>query len=99
MVWTDSFAAGRVFGVLEPGWRDGTADRRDDYSPRQPRVDDDILAAGREIQIESRVNGDVTAAGRGVVISGPVKQDIWAAGQDVVVNASVGDDLRAQGLA
>ncbi|HZP84471.1 MAG TPA: hypothetical protein VFB21_22745 [Chthonomonadaceae bacterium] len=65
--------------------------------PASRVVDDDILAAGREVQIESRVNGDVTAAGRGVVISGLVKQDIWAAGQDVVVNAPVGDDLRAMG--
>jgi hypothetical protein len=65
--------------------------------PADRVVDDDILAAGREVQIQGRVNGDVVAAGRGVAISGPVEQDIWAAGQDVVVSAPVGDDLRAMG--
>jgi len=36
--------------------------------PRNRIVDDDLMAAGNDVRVESRVNGDVAAAGSDVAV-------------------------------
>src|SRR5579884_127971 len=60
-------------------------------------VQDDLLAAGSDVQVLGRVNGDVTVAGANVEVSGPVKGDVLATGATINISSPVGDDVRAAG--
>jgi hypothetical protein len=59
--------------------------------------DEDLLIAGRNLQLLSEVKGDVTAAGSDVTIAGPVAGYVMAAGARVNINGPVGNDLWAAG--
>jgi hypothetical protein len=59
--------------------------------------DEDLLIAGRNLQLQSEVRGDVTAAGSDVTIAGPVAGYVMVAGARVNINGPVGNDLWAAG--
>jgi hypothetical protein len=60
-------------------------------------IEDDLYAAGGEVEIMATALGDVVAAGGRVVIGETVARDVMAAGGSVEISARVGDDLRAAG--
>jgi hypothetical protein len=60
-------------------------------------TEDDLLAAGRKLQVQAEVKGDVTVAGSDVTIAGPVAGYVMVAGSNVNINGSVGNDLWAAG--
>jgi hypothetical protein len=60
-------------------------------------AEDDLLIAGRNLQIQSEVKGDVTAAGSDVTITGPVAGYLMVAGAKININGPVGNDLWAAG--
>jgi cytoskeletal protein CcmA (bactofilin family) len=59
--------------------------------------DEDLLIAGRELQVQSEVKGDVIAAGSDVTIAGTVAGYVMVAGARVDINGPVGNDLWAAG--
>src|SRR6266508_769374 len=59
--------------------------------------EDDLMIAGRNLQLQAEVKGDVTAAGSDVTIAGPVAGYVMVAGARVNVNGPVGNDLWAAG--
>src|SRR4030095_14862072 len=59
--------------------------------------EDDLMIAGRNMQLQAEVKGDVTAAGPDVSIAGPVAGYVMVAGARVNVNGPVGNDLWAAG--
>lgn len=76
-------------------WRTNAAG--DIRVPPGPVVNDDLKAAGRNVDVAARVNGEVAVAGADITVSGPVQQDVLAAGRHVRITGPVGDDLRAAG--
>jgi len=59
--------------------------------------EDDLMIAGRNLQLQAEVKGDLTAAGSDVTIAGPVAGYVMVAGARVNVNGPVGNDLWAAG--
>lgn len=60
-------------------------------------INDDLYAAGANLQVLESVNGDLVAAGGEVTITGPVKQDVIIAGGRVRIEGAVDDDVRVAG--
>lgn len=60
-------------------------------------VDDDLMVAGNNVQIQSWIIGDALIAGNNIVIGKPVSSDVTAVGMNVSLSAPIGDDLRAFG--
>jgi hypothetical protein len=60
-------------------------------------VYDDVLTAGREIDVQAAVEGDVAVAGADVTVAGPVSGYVMSAGRNVAVQGAVGNDLWAAG--
>jgi hypothetical protein len=60
-------------------------------------TEEDLLIAGRNLQLQSEVKGDVTAAGSDVTITGPVAGYVMVAGAKININGPVGNDLWAAG--
>jgi cytoskeletal protein CcmA (bactofilin family) len=90
-----AFAAVALFWS---GWLDG----RDESEPRSVttggiRPDDDLLTAGRTVQVKRAIDGDLAVAGSRVEVSGPVEGYVMAAGRDVSVNQPVANDVWAAG--
>lgn len=69
----------------------------DPPSPPPAQADDDMLTAGREVQIRDAVTGDLAAAGRDVTIDADVAGYVMSAGRHVTLNGRVGNDLWAAG--
>ncbi len=60
-------------------------------------VEEDLLAAGSNVQIQAEIKGDLAVAGSEVSITAPVAGYVIAAGSNVAINSSVGNDLWAAG--
>ncbi|MFH0770626.1 MAG: hypothetical protein V1926_04580 [Candidatus Peregrinibacteria bacterium] len=60
-------------------------------------IEDDLYAAGGNLQVTENVDGDLIAGGGDVTIVGPVKQDVIVAGGRVRIEGTVGDDARIAG--
>lgn len=60
-------------------------------------IDDDLYAAGGEVQIDGSVAGAATLAAGSAGISGDVEGDVIVAGGRINLDGGVGDDLRAAG--
>jgi hypothetical protein len=58
---------------------------------------DDVLTAGRRVNLENEVSGDVAAAGAEVTIHGPVDGYVMSAGRTVTLHGRVGNDVWAAG--
>src|SRR6266508_2811754 len=59
--------------------------------------EDDLMIAGRNLQLQAEVKGDVTAAGSDVTIAGPVAGYVMVAGARVNVNAPISDNAMLAG--
>lgn len=60
-------------------------------------IDDDLVAAARELTVQAEVNGDLAAAGGRVTITAPVDGYVMSAGRTVILDGSVGNDVWAAG--
>ena len=57
----------------------------------------DLYAAGGEVDVQADVTGDLVVAGRNVVVAGAVTEDLIAAGRTITVSGAVADDVRLAG--
>jgi hypothetical protein len=60
-------------------------------------VDGDLIAAGRNVNVQEKIEGDLTAAGTNIMVAEPVEGYVMAAGSKVNINGAVGNDLWAAG--
>lgn len=60
-------------------------------------INDNLYAAGSNVNIAGVINGDLFTAGNNVLISGPVNADLAAAGSTLNVNGNVAGDIRLLG--
>jgi hypothetical protein len=60
-------------------------------------IDDDLILAGRNVEVQAEVKKDIIAAGKDVTVSGAVMGYLIAAGRTVTASAPVGNDLLAAG--
>ncbi len=60
-------------------------------------VNDDLYAAGENIQVTARVHGDITAAAQRISIEDTVDGDINIAAEVINILAPIADDMRAAG--
>lgn len=60
-------------------------------------IDGDLIAAAREVSLQTEVRGDLAVAGSQVTLRAPVNGYVLAAGSEVLVGAAVGNDLWAAG--
>jgi len=60
-------------------------------------INDDVYAAGSNIQILGTVNGDVFAAGNSVTVGGTVTGSVFAVANTVAITGDVGHSIHAAG--
>jgi hypothetical protein len=60
-------------------------------------VEDDLILAGRRVEVQADLKQDIIVAGENVTISGKVNGYLIAAGRTVTASAPVGNDLYAAG--
>ncbi len=61
------------------------------------KINDNLYAAGANVNIAGAVAGDLFAAGGNIIVSGPVSADLIAAGGTLNISGNVADDLRLAG--
>src|SRR5262245_4151752 len=60
-------------------------------------IEDDLILAGRNVEVQAEVKKDIIAAGEDVTVSGAVMGYLIAAGRTVTASAPIGNDLVAAG--